>query len=198
MEGLAKSSDTCLIIDGQSLQTMLDRHSLDFITICLRLPVVICCRCAPTQKAEIVRLINTNTTKRTCAIGDGGNDVSMIQMAHLGIGVVGKEGMQASLAADFSITQFKHIVRLLLWHGRNSYKRTAKLAHFVIHRGLIIAVMQAVFSSLFYFAPIALYQVRYFDIGIFACWIHDSIYNGSRIFARLRSRYRRRNCDTIP
>ena len=56
------------------------------------------------------------------------------------------------------MTQFSHLTKLLLWHGRNSYRRSAKLAQFVIHRGLIISVMQAVFSSIFYFAPIALYQ----------------------------------------
>ena len=93
-----------------------------------------------------------------CCIGDGGNDVSMIQAANVGIGIVGKEGKQASLAADFSVTQFCHITKLLLWHGRNSYQRSAKLAQFVIHRGLIISVIQAVFSSIFFFAPIALYQ----------------------------------------
>lgn len=75
-----------------------------------------------------------------------------------GVGIVGKEGKQASLAADFSVTQFSFLTKLLLWHGRNSYRRSAKLAQFVIHRGLIISVMQAVFSSIFYFAPIALYQ----------------------------------------
>ncbi|CAJ0890763.1 14786_t:CDS:10 [Entrophospora sp. SA101] len=76
----------------------------------------------------------------------------------LGVGIVGKEGKQASLAADVSITQFSYLAKLLLWHGRNSYKCSAKLSQFVIHRGLIISVMQAVFSSIFYFAPIALYQ----------------------------------------
>lgn len=75
-----------------------------------------------------------------------------------GVGIVGKEGKQASLAADFSVTQFSHLTKLLLWHGRNSYRRSAKLAQFIIHRGLIISVMQAVFSAIFYFAPIALYQ----------------------------------------
>lgn len=82
----------------------------------------------------------------------------MIQAADVGVGIVGKEGKQASLAADFSITQFSHLTRLLLWHGRNSYKRSAKLSQFVIHRGLIISVMQAVFSAMLYFAPIAIYQ----------------------------------------
>ena len=75
-----------------------------------------------------------------------------------GVGIVGKEGKQASLAADFSVTQFSFLTKLLLWHGRNSYRRSAKLAQFVIHRGLIISIMQAVFSAIFYFAPIALYQ----------------------------------------
>lgn len=82
----------------------------------------------------------------------------MIQAADVGVGIVGKEGKQASLAADFSVTQFSYLTKLLLWHGRNSYRRSAKLAQFVIHRGLIISVMQAVFSAIFYFAPIALYQ----------------------------------------
>ena len=120
-------------------------------------PAVVCCRCSPTQKvsripspplpplrqkrliirqAEIVKQLILKTGKRTCAIGDGGNDVSMIQAANVGIGIVGKEGNQASLAADFSITQFSHLTRLIriiilllsylvlnrfsVWHGRNS------------------------------------------------------------------------------
>ena len=61
----------------------------------------------------------------------------MIQAACAGIGIVGKEGRQASLAADFSLTQFSHVAKLLLVHGRNSYKRSASIAQFIIHRGLI-------------------------------------------------------------
>ena len=82
----------------------------------------------------------------------------MIQAASAGIGLVGKEGMQASLASDFSLTQFSHISRLLLVHGRNSYKRSASLSQFVIHRGLIITTMQAIFSAVFYFSSVSLYQ----------------------------------------
>jgi phospholipid-translocating ATPase len=85
--------------------------------------------------------------------------VSMIQAADVGVGIVGKEGRQASLAADFSVSQFSHLTKLLLWHGRNSYKRSAKLAQFVIHRGLVIAVCQAIFSITSSFEPIALYTV---------------------------------------
>lgn len=82
----------------------------------------------------------------------------MIQAADVGVGIVGKEGRQASLAADFSITQFCHLTKLLVWHGRNSYKRSAKLAQFVIHRGIIISVCQAMFSIASRFEPNALYR----------------------------------------
>jgi len=158
LDYLRSKNDCCLIIDGGSLQLCLDHFLEEFIEIAMRLPVVVACRCSPTQKADITRLIKTYTKKRVLGIGDGGNDVSMIQAADIGVVIVGKEGMQASLAADVSVTQFSHLTRLLLWHGRNSYKRSAKLAQFVIHRGLIISVMQAVFSAFFYLAPIALYQ----------------------------------------
>jgi len=158
LEQIRHKKDCCMVIDGQSLETCLRHNQETFMDVAIHLPAVVCCRVSPTQKAEITQLISTYTGKRTCAIGDGGNDVSMIQAAHVGVGIVGKEGKQASLASDFSITQFSHLTRLLLWHGRNSYTRSAKLSQFIIHRGLIISIMQAVFSSIFYFAPIALYQ----------------------------------------
>lgn len=136
LEAVRAKNDCCMVIDGQSLETCLRHNQQVFMDVAVRLPAVVCCRCSPTQKSEITKLIASYTGKRTCAIGDGGNDVSMIQSAHVGVGIVGKEGKQASLAADFSITQFSHLARLLLWHGRNSYRRSAKLSQFIIHRGL--------------------------------------------------------------
>ena len=75
----------------------------------------------------VVEAIKLYTKKITCSVGDGGNDVGMIQMADVGIGIVGKEGKQAALAADFSINKFCYLDKLLLWHGRLSYKRSALL-----------------------------------------------------------------------
>ena len=153
--------DACLLIDGESLQLFLTHFATDFVSAAVRLPAVVACRCSPTQKAEVAKLIRAHTKKRVCCIGDGGNDVSMIQAADVGVGIVGKEGRQASLAADFSIEQFCHLVKLLVWHGRNSYKRSAKLAQFVIHRGLIIAVCQTMYSIAIEFQPEGLYKVRH-------------------------------------
>lgn len=150
--------EQAIIIDGRSLALCLEHCPDLFITLACSAAAVVCCRCSPTQKASIVTLIQQHTKKRTCAIGDGGNDVSMIQAADVGIGIVGKEGRQASLAADFSINKFCYIARLIIWHGRNSYKRSASLGQFVIHRGIIISFIQAVFSALFYFAAVAVYN----------------------------------------
>ncbi|CAI9585390.1 unnamed protein product [Staurois parvus] len=158
LNAFRRKHDCTLVIAGDSLEVCLKYYEHEFVELACQCPAVVCCRCSPTQKAQIVKLLQQHTGKRTCAIGDGGNDVSMIQAADCGIGIEGKEGKQASLAADFSITQFKHIGRLLMVHGRNSYKRSAALGQFVIHRGLIISTMQAVFSSVFYFASVPLYQ----------------------------------------
>ncbi|RFU81591.1 p-type atpase [Trichoderma arundinaceum] len=158
LDFLRSKTDACLLIDGESLALFLTHFRIEFISIAVLLPTVVACRCSPTQKAEVAKLIREYTKKRVCCIGDGGNDVSMIQAADVGVGIVGKEGRQASLAADFSIEQFCHLVKLLVWHGRNSYKRSAKLAQFVIHRGLIIAVCQTMYSIALKFEPEGLYK----------------------------------------
>uniref|UniRef100_A0A8C5H7Y7 Phospholipid-transporting ATPase n=1 Tax=Gouania willdenowi TaxID=441366 RepID=A0A8C5H7Y7_GOUWI len=158
LNAFRRKHDCALVISGDSLEVCLKYYEHEFVELACQCPAVVCCRCSPTQKAQIVTLLQQHTDNRTCAIGDGGNDVSMIQAADCGIGIEGKEGKQASLAADFSITQFKHIGRLLMVHGRNSYKRSAALGQFVMHRGMIISTMQAVFSSIFYFASVPLYQ----------------------------------------
>nr|KAF6470763.1 putative ATPase phospholipid transporting 9A (putative) [Molossus molossus] len=158
LNAFRRKHDCALVISGDSLEICLKYYEYEFMELACQCPAVVCCRCAPTQKAQIVRLLQERTGKLTCAVGDGGNDVSMIQESDCGVGVEGKEGKQASLAADFSVTQFKHLGRLLMVHGRNSYKRSAALSQFVIHRSLCISTMQAVFSSVFYFASVPLYQ----------------------------------------
>uniref|UniRef100_A0A1D5Q0L3 Phospholipid-transporting ATPase n=1 Tax=Macaca mulatta TaxID=9544 RepID=A0A1D5Q0L3_MACMU len=97
-----------------------------------------------TNRGEAHLELNAFRRKHDCALVISGDSL--------------EEGKQASLAADFSITQFKHLGRLLMVHGRNSYKRSAALSQFVIHRSLCISTMQAVFSSVFYFASVPLYQ----------------------------------------
>ena len=101
---------------------------------------------------------------------------------------LGKEGKQASLAADWSLTQFSHVARLLLVHGRNSYKRSASLSQFVIHRGLIITTMQAIFSAVFYFSSVSLYQ-GFLMVG------YATVYTMFPVFSLVNINLDLRNCD---
>jgi phospholipid-translocating ATPase len=146
------STKWALITDGTSLAICLeDDIQKMFADIARIADSVIVARCSPTQKAAVVQTIRkySPNSVRTAAIGDGGNDVSMILAANVGIGVEGVEGKQASMAADFSITKFSHCLRLIMWHGRNSYRRSCHLCQFIMHRGIVYSVVQAVFSVLF-------------------------------------------------
>ena len=132
-----RKQDTALVIRGDSLEVCLQYYEHELMELVAAAPAVVCCRCSPEQKAAVVRLIERHSGRRAAAIGDGGNDVSMIQVtvtdlyvnvnvnntmiqaASVGIGIVGKEGKQASLAADFSITQviLYSLRRTLMNHG---------------------------------------------------------------------------------
>lgn len=140
-----RAKRSLLIIDGKTLDLIFESKELmdEFFHGAILAPALCVCRCSPTQKADIVRSLKTyiGDDKRVAAIGDGGNDVGMILEADVGIGIVGKEGMQAALASDFSINQFSYIKKLILWHGRQSYRASAVLSQFVFHRGLIISVI---------------------------------------------------------
>lgn len=123
-----------IVIDGQSLQYALDDHGELFIQLAKLCRSVICCRVTPLQKALVVRVVKKHEHRITLAVGDGANDCSMIQEAHVGVGIFGKEGNQAARAADFAIHRFKHLKRLLCVHGRYSYIRTTFLIQYFFYK----------------------------------------------------------------
>ena len=126
---VSTSNHTVVVIDGQTLVSIEKNETLTslFYELLLVVGAVICCRASPSQKASIVKNIRRKLPKSiTLAIGDGGNDIAMIQEAHVGVGISGKEGLQAARVADYSIAQFRFLQRLLLVHGHWNYVRTAK------------------------------------------------------------------------
>ena len=150
----------CLVITGSCLDIILNDKTLmaSFLQNAKSAKSVILCRCAPKQKAQVARAVKEKYGKVVCCIGDGGNDVGMIQQANIGVGLQGKEGMQAALASDVSLVRFKDLEMLFLWHGRLSYLRTSKLSNFVVHRGLLITTIQALFVIIFYYVSINIYN----------------------------------------
>ncbi|KAL9647568.1 hypothetical protein ABK040_006924 [Willaertia magna] len=132
---------------------------LTFLRLCMLCKSVICCRVSPLQKSLIVKLVKDNLKGAvTLAIGDGANDVSMIQAAHIGVGISGKEGLQAARAADYAIAQFKYLQRLLLVHGRLNYRRICKTINYSFYKNLTLQFTQFYFIFFNAFSGTSLYE----------------------------------------
>ncbi|KAL1370475.1 hypothetical protein HN51_000736 [Arachis hypogaea] len=126
-----------LIIDGNSLVYALDdnvKHM--FLELAIRCASVICCRSSPKQKALVTRLVKSGTRKTTLAIGDGANDVGMLQEADIGVGISGVEGMQAVMSSDIAIAQFRYLDRLLLVHGHWCYRRISSMICYFFYKNV--------------------------------------------------------------
>ncbi|XP_069677694.1 probable phospholipid-transporting ATPase IA isoform X3 [Periplaneta americana] len=144
---LRKQNEVALVIDGKTLKYALSCDvRRDFLDLCVSCNVVICCRVSPIQKAEVVELVTTHTKSITLAIGDGANDVAMIQKAHVGIGISGVEGLQAACASDYSIAQFRFLLKLLFVHGAWNYNRMCKLILYSFYKNICLYVIELWFA----------------------------------------------------
>ena len=132
-----------LVIEGDALKHLLGDPQFEEIlfAVASSCESVIACRVSPRQKALLVNLVrhNINPEPITLAIGDGANDVGMIQEAHVGIGISGKEGKQAVNASDFSIAQFRFLETLLLIHGRWNFFRLSAVVLFSFYKNAVMA-----------------------------------------------------------
>lgn len=125
-----------LVIDGKSLDFALDKKlEKMFLDLAIDCASVICCRSSPKQKALVTRLVK-GTGKTTLAIGDGANDVGMLQEADIGVGISGVEGMQAVMSSDYAIAQFRFLERLLLVHGHWCYRRISMMICYFFYKNL--------------------------------------------------------------
>ena len=141
-----------LVIDGKSLSFALEPDLEDYLMQLGKMcKAVICCRVSPLQKALVVKMAKRKTKDILLAIGDGANDVSMIQAAHVGIGISGMEGMQAARSADFAIAQFHYLKRLLLVHGSWSYQRISQAILYSFYKNIALYMTQFwyVFANVF-------------------------------------------------
>jgi phospholipid-translocating ATPase len=150
-----------VVVDGQTLSLITSTPALDtlFHSLAILASSVICCRASPSQKAQLVKSIRKRVKKSiTLAIGDGANDIAMIQEAHVGIGITGKEGLQAARTSDYSIAQFRFLTKLLLVHGRWNYIRTCKYTVGTFWKELLFYLTQALFQRSVGYTGTSLYE----------------------------------------
>ena len=183
-----------ILIDSLALITLFNNEELQhiFINIAQYARSVICCRVTPLQKSQIVKMVkNYLKNKITLAIGDGGNDVSMIMEAHIGIGIFGEEGMNAVQSSDYAIGEFKILKRLLLYHGRNNYMKISMMILFFFYKNFILTIDHFFFSFYSNFSAqttiddwlIGLYNLLLtaFPLGTRACYDWDICDNDGKI-----------------
>ncbi|KAK0903705.1 aminophospholipid translocase [Friedmanniomyces endolithicus] len=192
--GLGAELETlALVIDGKSLTFALERDmEKSFLDLAVMCKAVICCRVSPLQKALVVKLVKRHLHAILLAIGDGANDVSMIQAAHIGIGISGVEGLQAARSADVSIAQFRFLKKLLLVHGAWSYQRISKVILYFYYKNTALFITQFWYSFQNAFSGQVIYEswtLSFFNVVFtvmppFVLGIFDQFVN-----ARLLDRY---------
>lgn len=140
LEERKKSDNISLIVQGEAISTLLeDRRLIErFFALSATTASVICSRASPKEKAEILRYFKEyNKDATTLAIGDGGNDVPMLHTAHVGVGIIGQEGLAAEQNSDFAIAKFRYLKRLLLVHGRWNHYRLSKMTAYLLYQNVM-------------------------------------------------------------
>ncbi|OJJ01405.1 hypothetical protein ASPVEDRAFT_40983 [Aspergillus versicolor CBS 583.65] len=193
VQSQTEAEQLALIIDGRSLTFALEKDMEKlFLDLAVQCKAVICCRVSPLQKALVVKLVKRHLKSLLLAIGDGANDVSMIQAAHVGVGISGVEGLQAARSADVSIAQFRYLRKLLLVHGAWSYHRISRVILYSFYKNIALYMTQFWYSFQNAFSgeviyeswTLSFYNVFFTVLPPFAMGICDQF-----ISARLLDRY---------
>ncbi|VFQ95355.1 unnamed protein product [Cuscuta campestris] len=171
-----------LIVDGKTLTYALeDDIKNSFLELAVRCASVICCRSSPKQKALVTRLVKTGTGKTTLAVGDGANDVGMLQEADIGIGISGVEGMQAVMSSDVAIAQFRFLERLLLVHGHWCYRRISSMICYFFYKNITFGATVFLYEAHASFSGqpayndwfLSLYNVFFTSLPVIALGVFD-------------------------
>ena len=132
-----------LIISGDALIVGMMRPfiTMKIMNLADGCKAVVACRVSPKQKQEIVHMVRTYKPHCiTLAIGDGANDVNMISAAHVGIGIRGLEGQQAVRASDYAIGEFRFLRKLILYFGRESYRKNTTLICYNFYKNVLLVL----------------------------------------------------------
>ena len=150
-QSMSKRSDFGVLIDEKALLTVCESEEMEkiFLNIAKDAVAVICCRVSPLQKSQVVKMMKNYDPKAiTLAIGDGGNDVSMIMEAHIGVGIYGEEGLRAVQSSDYAIGEFKILYRLLFFHGRTFYIRNSECVRYFFYKNFVFTIIQFFYGFL--------------------------------------------------
>ena len=161
LKNKCKTDQLVLFVDGHAVGYLMKYEDTKekLYQITKYCHTVIATRLSPIQKSQVIRVIKERSRDAvTLAIGDGGNDVSMIQEAHVGIGIHGREGSAAVRAADFTLGKFKFLRRTLMGHGFWNYHRLSYLVQYSFYKNVTMFTCQLYYAYQSNFSAINLYD----------------------------------------
>ena len=151
MQEISSKKKFGILVDEKALLTITENEEIAkmFLSVAKTAIAVICCRVSPLQKSQVVKLLkNYDNSKITLAIGDGGNDVSMIMEAHIGIGIYGEEGLRAAQSSDYAIGEFQVLRRLLFFHGYLNLMRNSSMVIYFFYKNFVFTIIHFFFGFL--------------------------------------------------
>ena len=140
-----------ILIDENALFTINESEEISkmFLNVAKDAITVICCRVSPLQKSQVIKMMkNYDKSKITLAIGDGGNDVSMIMESHIGIGIYGEEGLRAAQSSDYAIGEFQILRRLLFFHGNLNLMRNSEMIIYFFYKNFVFTIIHFFYGYL--------------------------------------------------
>ncbi|EAX98556.1 phospholipid-translocating P-type ATPase, flippase family protein [Trichomonas vaginalis G3] len=158
LEGIMNARQSVAVISPDGLENLIENNPKKLVEIGDLCRSVVCFRMSPFLKSRVVAVVRENTDRVCLSIGDGANDVNMIQTAHVGIGIFGREGHQAASNSDFAITRFKHLKRLMVCHGRLSLLRLSGVILYMITKNIVLIFPQIWYSIMTRWTPTTIYD----------------------------------------
>jgi magnesium-transporting ATPase (P-type) len=147
---LESRGELAMVVEGPALMQLgigkTDPYPSHFTRFGSRCAATVCCVMQPSWKAQVAECVKEHMGKTVLCVGDGANDVPMIKAAHVGVGIAGVEGQGAKNASDFAVTQFRHLERIVLIHGRYSYMRVAYCCMYIIYKAIVFCLAFALFA----------------------------------------------------
>ncbi|KAI6215006.1 Phospholipid-transporting ATPase [Aphelenchoides besseyi] len=169
----AAEVEFALVVSGDALREAVNGEARRlFASLAWLCRAVVCCRMTPMQKAEVVELVQSIGDHIVLAVGDGANDVAMIQAANVGVGITGEEGMRAASASDYSIAQFHFLRRLLLVHGTWNFERSVKVILYSFYKNICLYIIELWFAFFSGFSGQTIFDrwtIAMFNV-IFTAW----------------------------
>ena len=161
-----RSESPSLLIDGNLIDKVFQQDNESVTSLFLKClcdaPSVIIARMRKDQKQLISQSLKEYGKKggkqivHVLCVGDSANDMGMIRESDVGVGIKGKEGLQAFNNADVSIPSFQAMTKLLFVHGKSNENRLQVLVLYFLYKNTLLSILTLVLSYLSMFSGIKL------------------------------------------